>query len=233
MKKREVSNLETCWLYDQCNHKDCGTFCLRKYKMDSLYSAALMTENQKKHIVLRVDADNTDLEQFRQLAAIEKDIVNFVSGGKNLYIYSTNCGNGKTSWSLRLVQAYFNKIWPKSSLTCKALFINVPKFLLTLKDNISNKSNYITYIKENILKADIVIWDDISHHISTDYEITNLLSLIDARITCGNSNIYTSNCAPRELASCLDARLASRIANLSTVIMLQGADKRVLAQKQS
>ena len=78
-----------------------------------------------------------------------------------------------------------------------------------------------------------MIWDDISHHISTDYEITNLLSLIDARITCGKSNIYTSNCAPRELASCLDARLASRIANLSTVIMLQGADKRVLAQKQS
>ena len=70
--------METCWLYDQCNHKDCGTFCLRKYKMDSLYSAALMTESQKKHIVLRVDADNTDLEQFRQLAAIEKDIVNFM-----------------------------------------------------------------------------------------------------------------------------------------------------------
>src|SRR5574344_1121260 len=41
-----------------------------------------------------------------------------------LMVYSTNCGNGKTSWSLRLVQAYFNKIWPKASLTCKALFIN-------------------------------------------------------------------------------------------------------------
>ena len=66
--------MSKCFLYDVCNHKDCDKdFCLRKYKMDSLYSAALMTDTQKRHIVLRVDQDNTDLEQFKQLAAIEQD----------------------------------------------------------------------------------------------------------------------------------------------------------------
>jgi hypothetical protein len=72
--------MSTCFLREVCNGKDCNKdFCLRKYKMDSLYSAALMTESQKKHITLRVDEDGTDLEQFKQLAAIEQDIVNFVN----------------------------------------------------------------------------------------------------------------------------------------------------------
>lgn len=224
--------MSKCYLFGVCNHKDCGKFCLRKYKMDSLYSAALMTENQKQHITLRVDADGTDLEQFKQLAEIEQNISKFVEEGKNLYLHSVGCGCGKTSWSLRLIESYFNKIWARSAPGCRALFISVPRFLLALKENISNKSSYIEYIKENVLEADLVVWDDISHHPGTDYEITNLLSLIDTRIHNGKSNIYTSNCSPQALAACLESRLASRIANLSVVIELRGSDKRVLSQTQ-
>ena len=41
--------MSTCFLREICNGKDCDKdFCLRKYKMDSLYSAALMSESQKK-----------------------------------------------------------------------------------------------------------------------------------------------------------------------------------------
>ena len=136
--------MQKCYLYDNCNRKDCESdFCLRKYKMDSLYSAALMSEGQKQHITLRVDEDGTDLEQFKMLANIEQNIVSFVKEGKNLYIHSSNAGNGKSSWSIRLVEAYFNKIWARSDGRCKAIFISVPKFLLALKDNISNKNSYV------------------------------------------------------------------------------------------
>lgn len=222
-----------CPYRNNCNGVDCNKdFCMKKYRLDALYDASLLTSAQREYKKLYIDSDGTDLEQFQQLAAIEKDIVNFVQSGRNLYLHSTNCGNGKTSWSLRLVQAYFNKIWARSDSTCHALFINMPRFFLALKDNISAKNSYISYIKENILKADIVVWDDISHHVSTDYEITNLLSLIDTRIAYGKANIYTSNCPPQALASCLETRLASRISNLSTVIMLQGSDKRTLSQNQ-
>lgn len=224
--------MSTCYLYEQCNHRDCDKFCLRKYKMDSLYTAALMSESQKKRIALKVDEDGTDLEQFKQLAEIEKNIVNFINDGKNLYIHSANCGNGKSSWSVRLAQAYFNKIWARTEGKCRVLFISVPRYLLAIKDNISNRNTYAEYIKENVLEADLVIWDDISHHPGTDYEITNLLSLIETRLCSGKSNIYTSNCSPQALASCLEARLASRIANLSTVIELRGSDKRVLGRNQ-
>lgn len=221
--------MSKCFLYDVCNHKDCDKdFCLRKYKMDSLYSAALITDNQKKHITLRVDADGTDLEQFKQLAAIEQNIVSFVSEGKNLYLHSSNCGNGKSSWSLRLTEAYFNKIWARTEVKCRALFISVPRFLLALKDNITAKNAYVDYIKDNVLEADLVIWDDIAAKMGSEFELTHLLNLIENRIALGKSNIYTSNLNSQQLYNALGERLTSRIANMSIDIELHGADKRIL-----
>lgn len=221
--------MSKCFLYDVCNHKDCDKdFCLRKYKMDSLYSAALITDNQKKHITLRVDADGTDLEQFKQLAAIEQNIVSFVSEGKNLYLHSSNCGNGKSSWSLRLTEAFFNKIWARTEVKCRALFISVPRFLLALKDNITAKNAYVDYIKDNVLEADLVIWDDIAAKMGSEFELTHLLNLIENRIALGKSNIYTSNLNSQQLYNALGERLTSRIANMSIDIELHGADKRIL-----
>ena len=221
--------MSKCFLYDVCNHKDCDKdFCLRKYKMDSLYSAALMTDSQKRHIVLRVDQDNTDLEQFKQLAAIEQDIVNFIGSGKNLYLHSANCGNGKSSWSLRLAEAYFNKIWARTEVKCRVLFISVPRFLLALKDDITTKNAYVAYIKENVLEADLVIWDDIAAKMGSEFELTHLLNIIDNRLALGKSNIYTSNLNRQQLYNALGERLTSRIANMSLDIELFGADKRVL-----
>jgi DNA replication protein DnaC len=196
--------------------------------MDSLYSAALMTDSQKQHIVLKVDQDGTDLEQFKQLASIEQDIVNFIKEGKNLYLHSANCGNGKSSWSLRLAEAYFNKIWARSDTKCRVLFISVPRFLLALKDNITAKNAYVDYIKENVLEADLVIWDDIAAKMGSEFELTHLLNIIDNRLALGKSNIYTSNLNRQQLYTALGERLTSRIANMSTDIELFGSDKRIL-----
>jgi DNA replication protein DnaC len=196
--------------------------------MDSLYSAALMSESQKQHITLRVDQDGTDLEQFKQLAVIEQDIVNFIKEGKNLYLHSAIPGNGKSSWSLRLAEAYFNKIWARTSDKCRVLFISVPRFLLAIKDNISVKSSYVEYIKENVLEADLVIWDDLGSKVGSEFELSHLLSLIDNRLVLGKSNIYTSNLNRQQLYTAIGERLASRVANMSIDIEFFGSDKRIL-----
>lgn len=221
--------MSKCFLFDVCNKKDCDKdFCLRKYKMDSLYTAALMTDSQKQHIALKIDQDGTDLEQFKQLAAIEQDIVKFISEGKNLYLHSANCGNGKSSWSLRLAEAYFNKIWARTEPKCRVLFISVPRFLLALKDDITVKSSYVEYIKNNVLEADLVIWDDIAAKMGSEFELTHLLNIIDNRLALNKSNIYTSNLNRQQLYNALGERLTSRIANMSIDIELFGADKRFL-----
>lgn len=221
--------MPTCYLREICNGKDCqADFCLRKYKMDSLYSAALLSESQKQHITLRVDEDGTDLEQFKQLADIEKNIMSFINEGKNLHLHSGTCGCGKTSWSLRLIEAYFNKIWARSEPKCRALFISVPRFLLAIKDNISNKNAYAEYIKDNVLEADLVVFDDLAAKMGSEFELTHLLNIIDNRISLGKSNIYTSNLNRQQLYTALGERLTSRVANMSIDIELHGSDKRNL-----
>lgn len=225
--------MEQCFLYNECNHIDCDKFCKRQYKLDYLYNQSLLSPSQRCRATLYTDADGTDREAFVQLAGIEQDILNFVRTGKNLFIHSYICGNGKTSWSVRLMQSYFNKIWPKSELRCRGLFINVPRYLLAIKDSISNYNEYADFIRENVLKADLVIWDDIAAKVGTEFELNQLLSVIDSRIAAGKANIFTSNLSELEMENALGTRLASRICGLSTEIKLTGSDKRSLVKSEA
>lgn len=221
---------KNCWLTDNCKHLHCEdpNGCMILFKLDYFYTQANIPINLRKKLTLRIDADGSDYEAFMTLKNIENDIVKFVKDGKNILLHSKIPGNGKTSWALRLMQTYFNKIWLNGSLTCHGLFINVPYFLTALKDNITDKSDYIQHIKNNVSSCDLVIWDDIGHKLGTDYEISNLLSMIESRIINGKANIYTSNLTDEELQKALDGRLASRICNNSINLTFVGGDKRGL-----
>lgn len=231
MMEKEKEVLEEnrdCWLYGECSHVDCGTTCLRRFKLDFLYNEAMVSMKQRKRVPLRLDKDGLDRDNFNYLATIERNILNFVHDGGSLYIYSSTTGNGKTSWALRMIQAYLNKIWYDSDLVCRALFINVPRYLLAIKDNISQKSDYVAHIKANVLDADLVVWDEVGTKGLTQFEHENILNLINARIDLGKANIYTSNLSDAELHQAVGDRLYSRIAILSDGVELVGSDKRAL-----
>lgn len=222
-----------CYLNYSCGKYNRGgctypEFCVKLFKINSLFDAGLFSETQRKHLNLRIDNNGTDREQFSQLKQIEDNIESFIQEGRNLFIYSPQPGNGKTSWCLRLAQQYINAIWHKSDIRCRVLFVSVPKFFIMLKDNISQKNEYITYIKQNVLDCDLVIWDDIGTKVGTEFEIENLLNIVDNRISNGKSNFYTSNLIPNQLTERLGERLYSRIVNLSINIPLNGMDKRGL-----
>ena len=222
-----------CWLTDSCKQLHCNdeSGCLILYKLDYLYNEANVPVKLRKNVALRTDADGTDLNEFKNLKTIQDNIETFVNEGQNLYLYSSQAGNGKTSWALRLLQSYFKKIWLRTELKCRALFINVPSFLLALKANISNPNEYYQHINDYVLDCDLVIWDDIGNKVGTEFEISHLLSIIDTRINKGKANIYTSNINPSDLGKLLDIRLGSRICSASTCIEFKGGDKRNLSLK--
>ena len=223
-----IEENKNCWLLDKCNHVDCDSFCLKRFKLNYLFEEALIPLNRRLPIPLYLDKDGSDKEEFLLLKEFEQDIISFVNKGKNIYIHSIVYGNGKSSWALRLIQSYFNKIWPNCELRCKALFINVPQFLLAIKDNITNNNEYAEHIKENVYNADLVVWDDIGNKAITQFEADNLLAIIDSRMNKGKSNIYTSNLNDVEIHEALGDRLSSRIINSSYNIEFKGADKRGL-----
>lgn len=221
---------DNCYLSSSCKLGECTytelpNTCLRFFKIDFLFNKALLSENCKKDIKLILDADGTDQQEYEQLSNIQKNIKSFVSNGNNLYICSNTPGNGKTSWAVKLLKAYLMKIWPESKLECKALFINVPRFLIELKSNISKKSEYIEYINEHITSVDLVVWDDIATKSATEFEHEHLLSLLDNRLFNKKSNIFTSNVMSNNLSTLIGDRLASRI-NSSLIVEFRGKDKR-------
>ena len=228
-----MSLCDTCCVRQHCaKHKkgyvEESLFCIKNFKMNALYDLSLMSDKQRQHSDLRIDADGTDKEAFSLLKQFEEHITDFVSEGRNLYLFSTTCGNGKTSWALRLAQAYLNKIWYSTTVDCKVLFISVPKFFIKLKDNISASNEYIAHIKQHVTECDLVIWDDLGTKVGTEFEVENLLNIINNRIDNGKSNIYTSNIIPEDLRHCIGERLYSRTVNLSSVVELKGQDKRGL-----
>ncbi len=215
---------KNCWLRENCSQLYCNQPCIKRIKLDFYYNEGLITDKQRKRI--KFMPDKKDLDTFKYLSKISDNIVKFVKQGGNLYIHSKQCGNGKTSIALRLVQSYLENIWPTADLTCKVLFINVPRYLIEIKNNISERSEYIEHIRKNVLVADLIIWDDIGTKGLTQFEHENVLSLINARLDAGKANIYTSNLSKEELHESVGDRLYSRVYSLSDDVELFGDDYR-------
>lgn len=179
---------------------------------------------------MRVDADKGDLEAFKYLKSIQNAVEDFVANGDNLYIHSLISGNGKTSFAVKILKEYLFRIWPKSELKCRGLYIHVPKFLIAMKDNISERSEYVQHIKKNAVDADLVVFDEVGTKSLTSFEFENILTIINSRLDYGKANIYTSNLTNEEMLDNLGSRLYSRIINNSNDVLFVGQDKRGLFQ---
>ena len=106
-----IEENKECPFFNECNHVDCNKFCVKKYKCDYYFNEGFIPKDKRIKIPLVIDKDGRDEQSFIELSNIEKNIDEFVEEGKNLYIYSQNVGNGKTSWSFRLLRSYINKVW--------------------------------------------------------------------------------------------------------------------------
>ena len=216
-------NIQSCWYKRICTEQ-CSENCIRYKLMYSLFKQSNLPEAlwDYKELVCH----EKDLQVYKKLQAKSDEILNFIEAGNNLYIYSENCGNGKTTWAIRLMYSYFDKIWHKSCFDCKALFVSVPKFLYNCKRSISQDVKGFEELCNLISEVDLVIWDDIGEMKASDYEHQILFQYIDDRINSKKSNIYTSNKNKEQLEDVLGVRLASRIYNCSECIEFLEEDKR-------
>ena len=169
-----------------------------------------------------------DYDAFLRLQEIKYDIENWVKEGRNLYLYSNNFGNGKTSWAVKLMLAYFNSIWAGNGLRRRGVFISVPEFLDRNREIISNRDEVFAELRQDIINCDLVVWDDITSTKLTDYNYFMLLNYLDARMLANLSNIFTGNVDYNRMYEFLGGRLASRIWNSSEIIQFVDIDKRGL-----
>ena len=212
---------DKCWYKDICK-LDCHN-CVRYRTMCDMLERSGLPKAQWYPKKL-VPTTSEDKITFGKLKDIQRKIDKYVTHGYSIFLSSIESGTGKTSWAIKMLLSYFDKIWSMAGNEVNGMFIHVPTLLCQLK-NFNNplSEEYI----ENIKNCDVVIWDDIATSTLTDYEYNQLLILIDARINNRKTNIYTSNVVTKdELIRVLGARLASRVYNTSIVAILTGKDAR-------
>lgn len=216
-----------CWYAKTCNKysSNCYENCIRFQEVKYLIDSSNIPKG--KQFKQELIPEENDIENFKFLKSIKDNIVEFVDNGESLYIYSDKFGNGKTTWAIKIMQKYFDDIWAGNGFTQRGLFIHVPSFLTKFKEIINKKDENFEIFKKQILKVDLVIWDDIAAGKLSDYDYNNLLSYIDQRKLNGKSNIYTGNLDEEELVVAVGNRLKSRIWNDSNIVKLNGNDKRM------
>lgn len=215
-------NINDCWYKDRCTNK-CTESCIRFKLIMSLFNLSKIPVSLWKY--KKLHCDELDFEAFNSLTQLQSNIEDFVIKGRQLYLFSEHCGNGKTSWSIRLVWSYFDKIWHKSSFEQKAIFVSVQKFLYNCKRSISHEVEGFEELCDSISSVDLVIWDDLPCGKFTDYEHQILFQYIDDRINEGKANIFTGNHNRVECENLLGDKLTSRIFS-DYVIEFKEGDKR-------
>ena len=213
---------QDCWYNEVCQ-MDCEcSSCVRFSEMKFLMEHSGLPETKQKPV--KLIPEDCDYDAFTLLQYIKDDIVRHVESGKSLYIASTNTGNGKTSWAIKLLLKYFDEVWAGNGFRVRGVFVHVPTLLLQLKDFDNPLSKEY---RDSLLNADFVVWDEIASNGISNYDYSQLLMYIDRRVFNDKFNVYTGNYITREeLVKVYGNRLASRIWNLSDVVILNGKDRR-------
>lgn len=212
-----------CWYEKVCSNQtqDCKKSCIRYAEMNYLIANSGIPESRQYPEDL---ISGNDYDSFVTLRDIKNDVLNFVKNGENLYITSEYTGNGKTSWAIKILLKYFDTVWAGNGFRVRGMFVHVPTLLLQLKDfNNPLPDEY----KQNLLNADLIVWDEIANCDVSNYDYSNLLMFIDNRSLCKKANIFTGNRSAKEdLEKIVGAKLTSRIWNTSEIVVFQGKDRR-------
>ena len=207
------------------NTKECNCSCSVYFQYYYLVNLANIPPNKQQPEQLKLSAGK-DIKKYEYLNNVKENINEFVQDGCNLYLYSPYYGNGKTTWSIKLMSKYFSNIWNGNGTRCRGLFINVDEFLMAKRNAIKHPNLRLEEMEKLIPIVDLVIWDDIGVTKLKEYDHQILFSLINPRIVNNKANIFTSNVIDDQLDENIGGRLANRILDTSTIVEFTNKPQR-------
>lgn len=217
-----------CYAKDYCKGygtNKCTERCDFWWKLNTLYNKSNLPMRYRYNIPLR--PEQIDRDAFMKLKDYLDNVVDRVENGDSLYIYSENTGNGKTTWSSKILNQYIRKVVAKSDLEHEVLYLNVSLFVEAMRNQYTDYSDDIARLREEAMHCKLLILDDIGAERPSEYVCERLYDLINHRYTNMLATIYTSNLTPFELGDRLGSRIESRVRSAEQ-IKLVGADRRTI-----
>lgn len=174
-----------------------------------------------------------DVQQFSRLRDIRSNLKDFITGNfnedgfNNLVLCSSNLGNGKTSWAIKLMLTYIEMQKGKldyvedSKVTVDnydyCVFCQTVPFLVKMKQFGSNKDTYNMF--NRLCKTQLAVLDDLGAVPMSQYDYNIIYAIFETRLFSGKPTIITTNFADRKSADKeLGPRLVDRIWNNSEIL---------------
>lgn len=215
---------QKCRYNEECS-EDCKG-CIRQAGISRLLKFSGLPEYQwkREHMQLYMPKDSKDRKVYEMLKDIQDNIVEFVNGGRQLYICSSRVGNGKTTWAIKLLLAYLDEKSYWLADKPRGMFVNVCDYLYKSKDFTNPMQQGY---RENMKDCDLLVLDDIAIAGLTDFDYINFYGILEHRAVAHKSTIFTGNCTdPEIMEDILGQRLTSRIWNKSLLIEFLDSDRR-------
>ena len=152
------------------------------------------------------------------LEASRKYAQNFSKGSKNL-LFLGKTGLGKTHLSLAIANVVINRGYS----VCYGTGQNICE---DLRAEMFGRDDYITYTKNQVLDADLLVLDDLGTEIDNQYNTATIYNIINSRILSGRPTIISTNCEYDELLDKYDQRITSRLTGEYTAMTIVGSDIR-------
>jgi DNA replication protein DnaC len=139
--------------------------------------------------------------------------------GKGLY-FCGGVGTGKT----HLAVAVMNELMQRKRVP--SLFVTVPEFLDNLREAYMIPGRDLDEWMDTVKNADLLVLDDLGSERPTEWVRERLFVIVNHRYREVLPTLFTSNIGPRDLATQLGERTASRIIAMCDWISLEGDDYR-------
>ena len=107
------------------------------------------------------------------------------------------------------------------------LFVSVPELLLEIRDTYNGNEISEKEVIDKYSWVDVLVLDDLGVEKPSEWVLQTLYIIIDRRYREDLRTIITSNLGIEEIEEKLDDRIASRIAGMCRVRIMQGRDRRL------
>ena len=165
---------------------------------------------------------------------------------RNLYLWSEEKGNGKTSTAAALLNEYMFASW-RSSVKNRATIPQPPAYFLDVNSfqtlynrfnrqgvsrEITEEASQRYYSEMDVAKtAPFLVMDDIGVRSATEAFRADLHEVINYRMVKNLPSIYTSNLPLADMEQVFDERLYDRMRDKTIVLKFSGGSKRGAANK--
>ncbi len=195
------------------------------------YKSKLMYANSNLPIIAndisKLIPEQEDLEAFKMCRDYMNNVLEHTSKGQGMYLYSSNKGNGKTTWAFKFMHEYIKQASMKGKDDKSVYYINISELFEFLRINMNNK-DVVTEVENRILGSDLVIFDDLGVESPTEWVTGKLYNYINYRYSQHKAMIITSNLSYPELSKRLGVRIMDRISEICRPLEFKGISRRNL-----